>query len=300
MCCSLQASSHFAEIKCSTTEVAALYEKKMAQEDVFDCKGKTTNGEAYASISAMWEGELSCASSSGSESWYSKSEDYWDNQKASVEGMLGGLQVLHMRDVAASREFYSNIPNITGERVRALDVGAGIGRVSKSLLLPLFESVDMLEQNLKYVEESKSFLANGNRRGNSKVGRRIACSMQAFKADGVMGRDGVSSGSLRGNYDVIWIQWCVIYLTDDHFASFLIECSQCLAPRGVIVIKDNVANSGFLVDKDDSSVMRSDPYLRHVFTRANLNVVSHARQLDFPRTVYPVRMYALRPTDKMT
>lgn len=41
---------------------------------------------------------------------------------------------------------------------RALDCGAGIGRVSKRLLLPLFSEVDLVEQNPAFLEKAKTFL----------------------------------------------------------------------------------------------------------------------------------------------
>ena len=41
---------------------------------------------------------------------------------------------------------------------RALDCGAGIGRVSKKLLLPLFSEVDLLEQNPAFLERAKTYL----------------------------------------------------------------------------------------------------------------------------------------------
>ena len=41
-----------------------------------------------------------------------------------------------------------------------LDCGAGIGRVTKNLLLPLFETVDIVEQNPDFVEKAKDFLVS--------------------------------------------------------------------------------------------------------------------------------------------
>ena len=48
------------------------------------------------------------------------------------------------------------------------DCGAGIGRVSKRLLLPLFESVDLVEQNPEFLERARTYivrLPGGVRRG---------------------------------------------------------------------------------------------------------------------------------------
>ena len=43
---------------------------------------------------------------------------------------------------------------------RALDCGAGIGRVSKRVLLPLFSEVDLVEQNQSFLEKAKTYLVH--------------------------------------------------------------------------------------------------------------------------------------------
>ena len=42
----------------------------------------------------------------------------------------------------------------------SLDCGAGIGRVSKRLLLPLFREVDLIEQNPLFLERSQEYLVS--------------------------------------------------------------------------------------------------------------------------------------------
>lgn len=264
----------------------------MAQ--TFDCSGHDTNGEQYASISSMWQAELPVSSTLPD--WYTKSEEYWTRQAPSMPGMLGGLDDLHTRDVNASEKFIRS-PRVLQATGRALDVGAGIGRVTKHLLLPIFDHVDMLEQNEDYVKKSHSFVGEG-REGGGSVGRRFVCGMQEFQADGFQARDGLSWGSLRGTYDLIWVQWCVIYLTDEHFVHFFQQCAMCLSENGVVCVKDNVARNGFLVDKEDCSVMRCSKYMKALFARAGLKVVKETRQVDFPRHVFPVRTYALRKAEE--
>ena len=45
------------------------------------------------------------------------------------------------------------------------DCGAGIGRVSKRLLLPLFERVDLVEQNPEFLERAKTYIVRDAVRG---------------------------------------------------------------------------------------------------------------------------------------
>jgi len=275
----------------------------MPPEPEFDCAGGTTTGVAYPTISSMWQSELPSSSTTtptdaphdtpsppSSPTWYEKSASYWATQSASVNGMLGGLGRLDKRDTAASAAFLSALRDAGYVRLAgtALDVGAGIGRVTRRLLLPLFARVDMLEQNEHYLMESGPFLQDAQGNGNGRVEHRIATGMHLFNADW-------NGGVLRRRYELIWIQWCIIYLTDDHLVAFLEECLKCLKEGGLICVKDNVAREGFLVDKDDSSVMRSDAYLKHLFARARVRVVRETMQRDFPKNVFPVRTYALAP-----
>lgn len=246
----------------------------------------------------MWQSELARAETDDTEDWYNKSKTYWHQQDASIQGMLGGLGVLDQRDVAASQKFLTQLfaKNPLPSNPVALDVGAGIGRVTKHLLLPRFHTVDMLEQNLDYLQHSRVFVpTNDSVAATGTVDKRIACGMQDFDARGVVGADQVPTGSLQGRYNLVWIQWCIIYLTDHDLIAFLRQCAKCLAPSGFLCLKDNVARSGFLVDKSDSSIMRSDKYLKHLFRTAELELVRETKQVDFPREVFPVRTYALRP-----
>ena len=41
-----------------------------------------------------------------------------------------------------------------------LDCGAGIGRITKNLLLPLFDVVDMVEQNAGFLEKAREYLVS--------------------------------------------------------------------------------------------------------------------------------------------
>lgn len=52
------------------------------------------------------------------------------------------------------------------------------------------------------------------------------------------------------------IQWCIGHLTDDDLVALFRRCQTGLRPGGTIVLKENVCEEGFVVDKEDSSVTR--------------------------------------------
>ncbi|CAD7703852.1 unnamed protein product [Ostreobium quekettii] len=60
-------------------------------------------------------------------------------------------------------------------------------------------------------------------------------------------------------------------------------------------VKENICSTGFVVDREDTSICRSHSYLLQLFARAGLAVVHTAEQSRWPKQVYSVRMYALQP-----
>ena len=69
---------------------------------------------------------------------------------------------------------------------RALDCGAGIGRITKHLLVKHFTKVDLVEQNKLFLEKAKEYLKNSD-----KVDHLYCCGLQNFVPE-------------EQTYDVIW------------------------------------------------------------------------------------------------
>lgn len=74
----------------------------------------------------------------------------------------------------------------------ALDCGAGIGRISKRLLLPLFNTVDLVDVTQEFLDKAKTYLGEEGKR----VGKYLCSGLQDFIPE-------------SGRYDVIWIQWVI-------------------------------------------------------------------------------------------
>ncbi len=164
----------------------------------FDCGGRATDGVRYKSIKEIVDTEFN------SEDWYGKSSKYWEEQSASIDGMLGGLGNLDGLDVETSRAFLERILPENAKKGIALDCGAGIGRVTKHLLLPIFKSVDLLEQNEAYIDKSVVFLRDAH--PTHSVDLRICTGMQNFTPDCAG-----TEVSLVGRYSLIWIQYVSFY-----------------------------------------------------------------------------------------
>ena len=59
--------------------------------------------------------------------------------------MLGGFGHVHDPDIKTSIELLRAYKNHISGFNRVIDMGAGIGRVTKALLIPRFKEVDILE-----------------------------------------------------------------------------------------------------------------------------------------------------------
>jgi len=196
--------------------------------------------------------------------------------------MLGGFSEISVIDVQSSKRFLNEFlhrkAKPTGSH-HALDCGAGIGRVTKLLLSTLFEKVDMLEQTEKFLASADDYLGEEVKH---KVERKICLGMQDFVPD-------------ESRYDVIWCQWVIGHLTDDDLVAFLIRCQSGLRPNGLICIKDNLSTCEVEMDNQDSSVTRPRELMLDIFERANLKLVGERKQTKFPKGLYDVKMFALRP-----
>ncbi|XP_026753725.2 N-terminal Xaa-Pro-Lys N-methyltransferase 1-A [Galleria mellonella] len=211
---------------------------------------------------------------------YEKALGYWADIPPTVDGVLGGFGFISDMDIDGSKLFLKSLFSLKNPPAShtALDCGAGIGRITKYLLLPYFQSVDVIEPDEKFLNTITDFV--GEER--TKLGNFYNVGLQKFKPD--------------KKYDVIWNQWVLGYLTDKDLISFLQLCRNALSENGVIVIKENVTSSGKLEkDETDSSVTRSLKQFLKIFKTANLRRIKQCKQTNFPNGIYPVYMFALVP-----
>ncbi|KAL7054751.1 hypothetical protein AAHC03_025746 [Spirometra sp. Aus1] len=218
--------------------------------------------------------------------FYQNAETYWAGVEPTIRGMLGGLRFVDKPDIAASHDLLDRFGPSRCDR--ALDCGAGIGRVTKKLLLPRFRSVDMVEVTPKFLEQAEAFIGSPD---FERVGNRFCQSLRDFSPE-------------AGAYDLIWVQWVIGHLTLPATVAFFRRCIVGLRPplpneerRSVIVLKDNVlAGERSEFDETDSSYLRSHQELLRVFEEAGLCVLSDELQDDMPCGLYPIRMFVLVPS----
>ncbi|EKG09726.1 hypothetical protein MPH_13158, partial [Macrophomina phaseolina MS6] len=142
------------------------------------------------------------------------------------------------------------------------------------------EPVQKFTEQLKETEGCKELIETG------RIGRITNVGLENWTLDAPY------------KYDLIWNQWCVGHLTDAQLVEYLKRCQVHLAEKGFIVVKENMStdlNGDDIFDEEDSSVTRTDEKFRKLFESAGLDIVLTEVQRGFPKVLYPVRIYALRP-----
>ncbi|KAM0753902.1 hypothetical protein T439DRAFT_322787 [Meredithblackwellia eburnea MCA 4105] len=228
---------------------------------------------------------------------------YWANTPATVNGVLGGYgpaTSVPRLDAAMTRMLLLSIlpklstitpshranrpqePSKIEQRrsFRALDCGAGIGRVTSTVLLPLFDRVDLVEPVPKFVEAAKEAAEKGIKEGwklvkppfsteetkNRGKGVRMwqaglqhfdplhpaeALAGGASKHIGTFGDvnltwpDPSQTFSEDDGYDLVMIQWCIGHLSNQQLVDFLKRAQKSLRRsefglEGYICLKENV------------------------------------------------------------
>merc|ERR1712232_1040000 len=201
----------------------------------------------------------------------------------SCSGVMDGHPETSEADLRESAKFLDSFCSPSRDKYvfkAALDCGAGIGRVAEGLLLPRCTVVDVLEPDAHLLAAARRRLSKG---ASPHVRHFLQNSLQELPA-------------LPDTYDLIWIQWVLLYLTDEDLVAFLIHAKSALRPSGHIVVKENcmLNRSRGKVDLRDASLTRSDARFRELFAEANLTLVTSELQEEWPASLLPVMMYALR------
>ncbi|CAN9500296.1 unnamed protein product [Ophioblennius macclurei] len=222
---------------------------------------------------------LTCEFQEGEKTFYYRAQKFYDDVPDTEEGMMGDFLEVSDIDLEGSRRFLSKFmgPGKAGSSL-ALDCGSGIGRVSRSVLLPVFQKVDLVDMVERFLLTAhQDFLGPEA----DRVQTLFCYNLQDFSPT-------------RDTYDVVWIQWVACHLTDKDLMNFLRRCRKSLRPDGVIILKDNMARHGAKLDVSDSSVSRHLDIMRAIIAAAGLEILEVEHQEGFPDIIMPVWMIAMR------
>ena len=173
-----------------------------------------------------------------------------------------------------------------------VDLGAGMGRVTKHILLKRYNTVRLVEADAGWSKQSKVYL------GRKQAARCIFDNyrLDELTPDHVLNWNsggGSATECSGGSADLIWIQWTLQYLTDDD----VVDCLRVIARglrhgTGILFVKENrpygmAREDRFQMDVPNGTndnhryvITRSDHQHRYLFQLAGLRVVVVERGVE--------------------
>ena len=215
--------------------------------------------------------------------FYVTAPEYWKKQDNTNSGMLAGFTYTHKVDVKYSKEIvekYIKQHNLGTKK--AVDFGAGIGRITLNVLGYFFEEVDLVEPVGGFLSTAKKSL--NEKFPDLKVNLHV-CGAQNYE--------------FGGNYDLFWVQWTLMYLTDDDCVKLLKNCKEHLSPNGKIVVKENGIPE---LEQDwrlaqwspaDHSFARSRKAYHALLEKAGLKIIEDNDQPEWDSELLPVFVFVL-------
>eukprot|EP00770_Monocercomonoides_exilis_P003446 MONOS_3426.1-p1 / transcript=MONOS_3426.1 / gene=MONOS_3426 / organism=Monocercomonoides_exilis_PA203 / gene_product=N-terminal Xaa-Pro-Lys N-methyltransferase 1 / transcript_product=N-terminal Xaa-Pro-Lys N-methyltransferase 1 / location=Mono_scaffold00080:122922-124033(-) / protein_length=276 / sequence_SO=supercontig / SO=protein_coding / is_pseudo=false len=182
----------------------------------------------------------------GNSEWYERTKDFWIKSPATVSGMLGALPHVAPPDEKDSLNYLKGMYRhratpMTG--TIALDIGAGIGRVTEKVLLKCFTKVDIHDQNQNFLNKAWGRLSSYVKSG--RLRNKFASPLQDFTPP-------------EKEYDLIWIQWVIGYLPSMDLIRCLNRMKAALKPgkarRDESLPKSIMPVYFFLLSPNDDSV----------------------------------------------
>ncbi|KAM9919737.1 hypothetical protein OXX80_012627 [Metschnikowia pulcherrima] len=220
---------------------------------------------------------------------YSNAISYWSSVPASVNGVLGGFgeqTPVPKADIIGSatfmRKLQTRMEPAPGMERLTIDMGAGIGRITRDFLWKISDRCDLLEPVKPFVAQMHQELVPVAQTG--KLGDIYDIGMQEWQC----------SPEKMGRYWLVWCQWCVGQLPDAELVQFWARCKDALMPNGTLIVKENIAPVEDIFDPTDSSVTRTDAKFRQLFQMAGYKLIASDVQKGMPKELYPVRMYCLK------
>ncbi|RKP28481.1 hypothetical protein METBISCDRAFT_28753 [Metschnikowia bicuspidata] len=220
---------------------------------------------------------------------YDDAISYWLSVPASVNGVLGGFgeqTPVPKADIMGSATFFRKLQarmEFPPGKKLTIDMGAGIGRITRDFLWKISDKCDLLEPVAPFVAQMKTELVEVARVG--RLGDIYPIGMQEWTCD----------PAKVGKYWLVWCQWCVGQLPDQDLVAFWRRCKDALAPNGTLIVKENMAPVLDIFDSTDLSVTRTDAKFRELFSSAGFKLIASDLQRGLPKQLYPVRMFCLKP-----
>lgn len=219
------------------------------------------------------------------------SYNFWKNSQSNLEYMVGILDI-NLEDLnhtISILDKYKSYIIKTNKKVKVLELGAGIGRVTNNCLVKYFNNIDLVEINSDYckvVEEDLKKL--NNLRFNV-----YNYSIEEF-SDYILkySKTNITNVSKNLKYDLIYCQWVLEYVYEKHLKLIFEMFERLLTKEGVIIIKENIDNENYYIENQGAFIRTRDIYDK-LISKYNLKIIESNVVNISDKEIIPIRYWVI-------
>ena len=214
--------------------------------------------------------------------FYGKGTEFWENVDETDNGMLDGYLETSSPDLKFSREILNSyLKKGKMGTNRCAELGAGIGRISLNVLSDIFKEIDLVEPVSKFLD-----VASKNLEGKVII-HTHAVGAQDWEIEEDSG------------FDCIWIQWTLMYLTDEDVIQLLNKCKRHLSKSGYVFIQENIlldpkTQQWAQWNPRDHSLCRSLEMVRKLINRTEFTIIKERKQPNWGTDLIPLYLMVLK------
>ena len=230
-------------------------------------QGCDDTGHFYAT-----HAELEATQQANKNEWYATNDAYWRDggyggltDDEAMIGDTGGIEDGEEGLDFLDRFLAERQPRSGLKTNRAIDAGAGVGRITKYVLLKRYDSVLLIEADPGWSKQSRNYL--GRKRSDK-------CTFECERLEKL------EAASVQPRADLVWLQWTLQYLTDQDAVQILKNlAARLVLGTGVLIVKENRPYGGARLDRFQMEtpegsgrydITRTDNHHRLLFQKAGL------------------------------
>jgi len=150
---------------------------------------------------------------------------YWSSGKTSVSFVVGENKKLLKDEENSTHKVFDLLKREYSQKFDSvIEFAAGMGRLTKNVLLKHFNLIDVEEPSLPLLNEIKKL--KKSKISGGKINKLYSTTAEKFE--------------FERNYDLIFLQWLLENLNDLDVIKFLLKAKKHLNPKGRIFLKDNL------------------------------------------------------------
>ncbi|KAH9747642.1 alpha N-terminal protein methyltransferase 1 [Citrus sinensis] len=242
--------------KLRSAEAGAAADPKHKESSAMEVSGLDSDGKEFKNAEEMWREQIGEDGEQQEKKtqWYREGISYWEGVEASVDGVLGGFGNVNEVDIKGSEAFLQMLLSDRFPNAR---------NNQHLVALDCGSGIGRITKNLliRYFNEVDLL---------EPVSHFLDAARESLAPENHMAPDMHKATNF-----------------------FCVPLQVGLKPGGFFVLKENIARSGFVLDKEDRSITRSDFYFKELFSRCGLHIYKSKDQKGLPEELFAVKMYAL-------